>query len=291
MDEHPANRPVALLVEDTPELLRARQHLFNVSGFQAICVSSAVDALREFIATPAVDIIIADINLDRANESDVSGVDFAATIREMRPDLPIVAVSGRIDTLHESQRRPFTDTLVKGKRLNAPDFDAKLDKWRKDANDYRQRRSQSGKRAVEELDANDDFQPIDYEVIREFLPGRQPVDESTDRRHAVATPEEVLREAGWWLQLVQAGRPVAANGAGAARTRLAVLVWVRKEDDEFVAVLHGFSSVSYRASSCDDAVEGLFKIMYGCHSGALRVDNVGEAERQRLRTHLAGIFG
>ena len=28
------------------ELLRARQHLFNVSGFQAICVSSAADALR-----------------------------------------------------------------------------------------------------------------------------------------------------------------------------------------------------------------------------------------------------
>jgi CheY-like chemotaxis protein len=290
MDEHSINRPVALLVEDTPELLRARQHLFNVSGFQAICVSTAVDALREFIATPAVDIIIADINLDRANEDDVSGVDVAATIREMRPDLPIVAVSGRIDSLLESQRRPFTDTLVKGKKLTAPDFDAKLEKWRDDAIAYRERRSLSGKRAVAELEANDDFQPIDYQVIREFLPGRHPVD-GADGRRAVATPEEVLREAGWWLQLVQAGKPVAANGAGGARTQLAVLVWVRSEGAEVVAVLHGFSSVSYRGSSCDEAVEGLFKILYGCHSGALRLENVGEAERQQLRTHLAGIFG
>jgi CheY-like chemotaxis protein len=291
MGDQSANRPVALLVEDTPELLRSRQQLFNVSGFQAICVSNAADALREFIATPAVDIIIADINLDRSNEDDVSGVDVAATIREMRPDLPIVAVSGRIDSLKESQCRPFTDTLVKGRRLSAPDFNARLEKWRDDAIAYRERRSQSSKRAVQELEANDDFQAIDYHVIREFLPGRQPVTEPPEARRAGATPDEVLREAGWWLQLVQAGRSVAANGAGSAHTRVAVLVWVRAEGDEYVAVLHAFSSVSCRAASCDEAVEGLFKIMYAYRSGALRVEHVGEAEGQKLQVHLAGIFG
>lgn len=294
---HEPNRPVALLIEDKPDLLRARQNLFNVSGFQAICVSSACEALREFIATPAVDIIIADINLDSENAADVSGVDVAATIREMRPDLPIVAVSGQVDSLRDVQTRPFTDILVKGKRLTLPDFDAKLDQWRQDAIAYRERRSLSGKRAIEALEAIEDFQPVDYEVIREFLPGRQttaaqPEQQPEQARRTVPSPEEVLRDAGWWLQLIQAGKSVAGDSIRNSRTRLAVLVWIKCDEPDYVAVLHGFSSVSYRARTPEDAVEGLFKIMAGYHSRALPLEpSVGEAERPRLQAHLAGVFG
>jgi CheY-like chemotaxis protein len=287
-----ANRPVALLVEDKPELLKAKQNLFNVSGFQAICVRTAAEALREFIATPAVDIIVADLNLDSSNEQDLSGVDIAVTIREMRPDVPIVAVSGQIESLNAAQTQPFTDSLIKGKKLSLDDYDAMLTKWHEEAIAYRERRTTCSKRVVEALEAHSESPPVDYEVLREFLPGRQHTVEGQPRRACVTSPDEVLREAGWWLQLIQAGKTVG-NGLKTAstRTQLAILVWLRKEDAEHVAVLHGFSFLSCKGPEPSEAVERLLKLMAAYHSGRmLLASDVNESERHRLLKHLNTIF-
>lgn len=288
MDEHHGNRPIALLVEDKPDLLKARRNLFNVSGFQAICVRTAAEALREFIATPAVDIIVADINLDPHDEHDVSGVDVAATIREMRPDVPIVAISGQFDSLSKAQTGLFTDSLVKGKSLSIPDYDAKLDKWRGDAIAYRERRTTSSKRALEALE-DGESRVIDYEVLREFLPGRKSTSESETPSTSVASADEVLRAAGWWLQLIQAGKTV---GSDSTSTRLAVLVWLRNDESDHLAVLHGYSFLSCRAPEAGEAVERLLAIMAAYHSGRLHLgSDINEAERQRLARHLNAVFG
>lgn len=287
-----AKNPVALLVEDKPELLKAKQNLFTVSGFQAICVRTAAEALREFIATPAVDIIIADLNLDSANEHDLSGMDVAARIREMRPDVPIVGVSGQIDSLSTAQRQPFTDSLIKGKKLTLGDYDAMLEKWRGDAIAYRERRTSSSKRAVEALEARAEATPVDYEVLREFLPGRQSTIEPQARQNSVASPDEVLREAGWWLQLIQAGKTVGNGFTTSTRTQLAVLIWLRKDDSDHIAVLHGFSFLSCKGPEPAEAVERLLKLMAGYHAGKLPpATDVNESERRRLRTHLDAVFG
>jgi CheY-like chemotaxis protein len=284
--------PVALLVEDKPELLKAKQNLFTVSGFQAICVRSAAEAMREFIATPAVDIIVADLNLDSANEQDLSGMEVAARIREMRPDVPIVAVSGQIDSLSTAQRQPFTDSLIKGKKLTLGDYDAMLEKWRSDAIAYRERRTSCSKRAVEALEARAEAIPVDYEVLREFLPGRQSTIEPQARQSSFASPDEVLRDAGWWLQLIQAGKTVADGFTTSTRTHLAVLVWLRKEDSDHIAVLHGFSFLSCKGPEPAEAVERLLKLMAGYHAGKLPpATDVNESERRRLRTHLDAVFG
>jgi CheY-like chemotaxis protein len=288
MDEHHGNRPIALLVEDKPDLLKARRNLFNVSGFQAICVRTAAEALREFIATPAVDIIVADINLDPHDEHDVSGVDVAATIREMRPDVPIVAISGQFDSLSKAQTGLFTDSLVKGKSLSIPDYDAKLDKWRGDAIAYRERRTTSSKRALEALEDGESH-VIDYQVLREFLPGRKSTSESETPSTSVASADEVLRAAGWWLQLIQAGKTV---GSDSTSTRLAVLVWLRKDESDHLAVLHGYSFLACRAPEAGEAVERLLAIMAAYHSGRLHLGSaINEAERQRLARHLNAVFG
>ena len=290
---HPiGTNPVALLLEDKPELLKAKQNLFTVSGFQAICVRTAAEALREFIATPAVDIIVADLNLDPDNERDLSGVDVAHKIREMRPDVPIVAVSGHIETLSTAQKQPFTDSLIKGKRLSLPDYDAMIEKWRCDAIAYRERRTSSSKRAVEALEAHEVPPPVDYEVLREFLPGRQTTAKPQRRPNSVASADEVLREAGWWLQLIQAGKNVGNGVRTTTRTQLAVLIWLRKEDADHIAVLHGFSFLSCRGSEPAEAVEKLLKLMAGYHADRLPpATDVNESERQRLRAHLDALFG
>jgi CheY-like chemotaxis protein len=292
MIETHENRPVALLIEDDANLLRAKQNLFNVSGFQAICVRTAAEALREFVATPAVDIIIADINLDITNDADKSGIDVATTIRQMRRDVPIVAVSGRVDSLDKAEREPFNDSLVKGKKLSILDYDAKLELWLDQAVAYRERRTASSKRAVVALEADHESHAIDYEVLREFLPGRQTTEESDDSGAHVAAPDEVLRAAGWWLQLVQAGQAVRSDDMNDARTLLAVPIWLRKDGAEHLAVLHGYSFVSCRAIDAGAAVEQLLRIMSACHEGRLDVyEDVNAGERRRLLGHLKAVFG
>jgi CheY-like chemotaxis protein len=286
------NRPVALLIEDQPDLLRAKQNLFSISGFQPICVRTAAEALREFIATPAVDIIIADINLDVSNADDKSGVDVATTIRDMRRDVPIVAVSGRVDLLTEGECRPFSDTLVKGKSLSINDYFAKVDEWLGEAIAYRERRTECGRRAVAALDADDESHAIDYEVLREFLPGRRLTDDPQTGGGRVTPPDEVLRAAGWWLQLIQAGQTVRTDTAVDTRTQLAVPIWLRKDGADHLAVLHGYSFVSCRAAEPGAAVEQLLRIMAACHENRLQLyDDVNEGERRRLLGHLKAVFG
>jgi CheY-like chemotaxis protein len=284
MNDFSDNCPVALILEDQPDLLKSRRNLFNVSGFQSICVRTAAEALREFIGTPAVDIIVADINLDTLNEDDVSGVSVATTIRAMRPDVPIVAVSAKVDSLSNTQRQPFTDSLVKGQRLTSRDYDGKLEQWRNEAVAYRERRSASSKRAIQALEA-DGSRVIDYAVLREFLPGRQADTEQTSSA-SVPSADEVLRAAGWWLQLIQAGE---AAGDNTPSTRLAVPVWVRKEETDHIAVLHGFSFLSSRATEAAEAVEQLLQLMAAFHSGRQPL-NVSNSERERLLSHLKAVF-
>ena len=294
MSESHENRPVALLIEDRPELLRAKQNLFSVSGFQAICVRTAAEALREFVATPAVDIIIADVNLDVSNDRDKSGIDVAATIRQMRRDVPIVAVSGHVNSLKDGEREPFSDSLVKGTSLTIRDYDAKLEKWLGEAVAYRQRRTDSSRRAVAALEADEQSHTIDYEVLREFLPGRQSTEELDVSGPRVTAPDEVLRAAGWWLQLVQAGQRVRNDDASDARTLLEVPIWLRKDGAEHMAVLHGYSFVSCRAASAGAAVEQLLRIMASAARDEARLDvyeDVNPAERRRLLGHLKAVFG
>jgi CheY-like chemotaxis protein len=249
-----------------------------------ICVRTAAEALREFIGTPAVDIVIADINLDPNDERDVSGVDVARTIREMRPDVPIIGVSGQFDSLSPAQTEPFTDSLVKGRSISPDDFDDKLDRWRREAVAYRERRTTFSKRALLEVLTTGEQTRVDYEVLREFLPGRAT---STVLAAApVPSADEVLRQAGWWLQLIQAGRVSTGD-----RIRQAVPVWLRKEESQHLAVLHGHSFLSARAPAVAEAVEELLRLMAAWHTGRLAPESVSEPERQRLFAYLARVFG
>lgn len=103
-----------LVVEDDQELNRTVCTYLNKNGYEAIGSLSANDAYNEMYGN-MFDMIISDIMMPQ-----VDGYEFAATVREMNQDIPILFMTARDD--FESKRRGYgvgiDDYMVKPLDLN-----------------------------------------------------------------------------------------------------------------------------------------------------------------------------
>jgi CheY-like chemotaxis protein len=281
-------RPIALVVEDKPGVLDTRRQLFAQHGFQAIGALSVSDALREFRATPTIDIVVTDINLDEAQIDDKSGVALARTMRERRPNLPVVAISGYFDNLDAEERKPFNDHMLKG-TLSLAGLEARLETWRNKALDYRKSRAKKARHELERLREHGVVQP-NVEVLRDFLPGGRPSVDDPEEDEFM-TPDDVLRKEGWRLRLVEAGFQVSALG-GTVKTAIAVPLWMRDEARSVVVVLHGHSCIYHDAETAKEAVNGALELMFGYHQEFKQEpDDTVTDELQQLRDYLSKVFG
>jgi len=88
-------RPIrVLLVEDELLISEWVAESLEEQGFAVHTVTNAMDALRHLKAEP-VDVLFTDINLP----GGVDGTALARRARELRPDLPVVYASGRVNIL------------------------------------------------------------------------------------------------------------------------------------------------------------------------------------------------
>ncbi len=97
-----------LLVEDAPEVSRLCERLLARQGASVCVVRTAAEALACLDADPSsFALALVDVGLP-----DASGLDVAAHARKLRPDLPIVVVTGYLDAAaaegYELLRKPFT---------------------------------------------------------------------------------------------------------------------------------------------------------------------------------------
>ena len=79
-----------LVVDDEPELGRAIGALLGSKGFDVVTAETGADGLREF-ASSEFDAAIIDTFL----QGPLNGLDVIKSLRETKPNLPIVAMSGR----------------------------------------------------------------------------------------------------------------------------------------------------------------------------------------------------
>ena len=77
-----------LLVEDEQLLREGVQEILEANGYTVIGAADGMEAL-EWLDQAPVDLIISDLVMPNMN-----GLDFVATIREKRPELPIIVASG-----------------------------------------------------------------------------------------------------------------------------------------------------------------------------------------------------
>ena len=80
-----------LLVEDEVMISNLVADCLSESGFLVHEVATADEALRFIKSGANVDVLFADINLP----GGMNGAELAERVRELRPEMPIVYVSGR----------------------------------------------------------------------------------------------------------------------------------------------------------------------------------------------------
>ena len=80
-----------LLVDDSPNILKAMTRVFRQEGYKILLAESAKEAL-EIMAVDAVDLIITDENMP-----GLSGTDLLRVVRESHPDVMRFMVTGADD--------------------------------------------------------------------------------------------------------------------------------------------------------------------------------------------------
>lgn len=108
----PQNHATILLVEDE-ELLRAGvQEVLEIQGYQVITAPDGQQALA-CLATEDIDLIITDLVMPK-----MDGIDFVKQLREIRPELPVIVVSG--STRNIMQRYGIDSIQVPGANASLP---------------------------------------------------------------------------------------------------------------------------------------------------------------------------
>jgi PAS domain S-box-containing protein len=94
-----ARRAHVLVVEDEEDLLRLLRRQVEELGYRATAHGSSVEALEDFRARPAdFDLLITDNTMPK-----MTGLTLAREIRRMRPELPILVISGLAEVIEPEQ--------------------------------------------------------------------------------------------------------------------------------------------------------------------------------------------
>ena len=88
-----------LLVDDSPLQLRVREAVLRDAGFRVSIATTAESALA-VLRIPVVAESIAAVITDHVMP-DMSGVDLVRAVRKLRPDMPVIVITGMPDAEEE----------------------------------------------------------------------------------------------------------------------------------------------------------------------------------------------
>ncbi len=98
------NQPVILLVDDEPSFTETMTHILAAHQFDVDAVNGAGEAIEK-IKSKQYNLLITDINMP-----DMDGIELIRQVRTMKPDIPIMIVTGFPS--HESQEEAFNMGVV-----------------------------------------------------------------------------------------------------------------------------------------------------------------------------------
>lgn len=112
------------VIDDEAFLVRLMADLLGREGFDVDAYESASDALKELVPhLSEYSCIITDFDMP-----DISGLDFAAKIREISFDVPIVLSSGDQFSLNEEQMQKLRISTILTKPFTRKDLIATIEK-------------------------------------------------------------------------------------------------------------------------------------------------------------------
>ncbi len=87
----PSKRGTVLLVDDERVIRKATSRVLASAGFEVVTAASAEEARVRLAQSPGIDLVLTDLSMPGE-----SGWELARSLREARPDLPIVFMSGYV---------------------------------------------------------------------------------------------------------------------------------------------------------------------------------------------------
>lgn len=97
-----------MVVDDDPAVLSYLAMVLKQIRFSPITASNATEAMEKFKSGEKVDLLISDVRMP----GGMDGFELARTIREEKPDLPILLISGYTDITDEETRGLFAEPKV-----------------------------------------------------------------------------------------------------------------------------------------------------------------------------------
>jgi CheY-like chemotaxis protein len=112
------NGETILLIDDEEALVRLGEEMIAVIGYEPVGFTSSLAALETFRASPArFDAVLSDESMP-----DMTGSELAIQLRAVRPDIPIVLMSGFVTPALATRARAIGVTEVLAKPLVARDI-------------------------------------------------------------------------------------------------------------------------------------------------------------------------
>ncbi len=95
-----------LLVDDNANGLKARKMVLEELGYGIVTASNGRDALERF--TPSkFDLVVTDYKMPR-----MDGLELIVNLRELEPELPIVLISGFVDSMGLNEENTQADAVI-----------------------------------------------------------------------------------------------------------------------------------------------------------------------------------
>lgn len=287
IDEQP--RRLALLVEDDQISLDIRREMLNGRGFATVAVQNEEEALREFAASPGVDLVITDIRLRPERRTDKSGVVLARRIKAISAKVPIVGYSAAFaeKELSDDDRAPFTSYYARGGSEPAQII-RHIEEWKVLADEFREQRQAEARGRLRKFREKYGQPDPVYSTLRFLVPNRLLTGED------LSCVEDVLRNAGFQLRIIDRGyaRPTIEDETAEVRSR--ILVWLRREADAVVAEVYGFSEFYSFGDTEEDAIRNVLLLLDGFHRDLSndQEERLGSNERTRdIEEFLKSVFG
>ena len=96
-----------LLVDDNANGLAARKSVLEELGYSIVTCISGADALEQFTSREPFDLVVTDYKMPR-----MDGLELIGRLRKHTPGLPIVLISGYVDTLGMNEVSTGADVVI-----------------------------------------------------------------------------------------------------------------------------------------------------------------------------------
>jgi CheY-like chemotaxis protein len=110
----PATHARILLVDDNTHGLAARKNVLQELGHQTVTAGSGVEAL-ECVASDKFNLVVTDYKMPRMN-----GLELIARLRKQSPGLPVILISGFVDTLGLNEQNTGADVVIQKSNHEVP---------------------------------------------------------------------------------------------------------------------------------------------------------------------------